>query len=290
MSASPAPVSVRLLRAWAWIAALGSGALLVFNAALLLRPGAPAAPPPPAEERLFLPPAASLPPATPTPSPAPLPPTAVPRAAALPAADLPRPRPSPTPTATLLPAEARVDGLPRRGQVYPLSCEAHIAVTLAAWYGVPLSERAFQAALPRSDNPERGFVGDVHGGWGQIPPNDYGVHAPPVAALLRAYGLPARARRGMTWQELRAEIAAGRPVGVWVAGHVGNGIPVLYRAADGSLVTVTRFEHTVIVVGYTPSEVLILDGAGLYTRRAGDFLRSWSVLGNMALTLDAPPR
>ena len=217
-------------------------------------------------------------------------PTAAPRAtptsppAAAPAYPPPPTAPiSPAPAA--LPPAARVDGLRRRGQVYPLSCEAHIAVTLAAWYGVPLDEKAFQAALPLSDNPEEGFAGDVHGGWGQTPPNDYGVHAPPVAALLRAYGVPAQARRGMTWQELRAEIAAGRPVGVWVVGHVGRGAPTFFTAADGSLVTVARFEHTVIVIGYTPGEVAIQDGAGIYTRSVGDFLHSWSVLGNMALTI-----
>ncbi len=200
--------------------------------------------------------------------------------------------PSPTATATVpaLPSAARVDGLRRSGQVYPLSCEAHIAVTLAGWYGVSLDEKAFQAALPLSDNPEEGFVGDVHGSWGQTPPNDYGVHAPPVAALLRAYGVPAQARRGMTWQELRAEIAAGHPVGVWVAGHVGRGAPLFFTAEDGTLVAVARFEHTVIVIGYTPAEVTIQDGAGIYTRNVGDFLRSWSVLGNMALTISPPPQ
>ncbi len=194
--------------------------------------------------------------------------------------------PPPTPTATLMPRETRITGLRRRGQRFSLSCEAHIAVTLAGWYGIAISEEAFQAALPHSDNPEKGFVGDVNGSWGQTPPDDYGVHASPVAALLRTYGVPAQARRGMTWQELRAELAAGRPVGVWVVGHVGNGTPKIYHARDGSLVTVARFEHTVIVVGYTPTEVRILDGAGVYTRSIGDFLRSWSVLGNMAITLE----
>ncbi len=193
--------------------------------------------------------------------------------------------PTATPTASLLPKEAEIRGLPRRGQMYPLSCEAHIAVTLAAWYGVSIPEKDFQARLPLSDNPELGFVGDMHGGWGQTPPHDYGVHASPVAALLQTYGVPAQAHKGMTWAQVQREIAAGRPVGVWVTGHVGHGTPVYYHTRDGSLVTVAPFEHTVIVIGYAGSEIIIQDGAGIYRRSLGDFLRSWSVLGNMAITI-----
>ncbi|GAB4526286.1 MAG: hypothetical protein Fur0018_11470 [Anaerolineales bacterium] len=197
-------------------------------------------------------------------------------------------QPEMTASPTLLPREAGISGLPRRGQVYALSCEAHIAITLAAWYGVKINEKDFQAALPLSDNPELGFVGDVQGGWGQTPPQDYGVHAGLVAALLRTYGVPAQARRSLTWQELRREVAVGHPVGVWVIGHVGQGTPVRYRATDGSLVTTARFEHTVIVIGYTTNEVIIQDGTGVYRRTIGDFLRSWSILGNMAITVSPP--
>ncbi len=272
-----------------WAVALASVSLMGLNGYLLLRPSAPSAPEMARGGKEVSSPPASLPSPThafpPTASPAPATATATAAVLARPGLPLAPPTLPPTPTPQNLPPSAQVEGLPRKGQVYPLSCEAHIAVVLAAWAGMPLDEKAFQAALPLSDNPEKGFVGDVQGQWGQTPPADYGIHAPPVAALLRDYGLPAQARRGMTWRELRAEIAAGRPVGVWVVGHVGSGAPVFYTAADGTLVSAARFEHTVIVTGYTPREVTILDGPRLYTRRLGDFLRSWSVLGNMALTL-----
>ena len=65
---------------------------------------------------------------------------------------------------------------------------------------------------------------------GQHPPASYGVHAPPVAELLREFGLQAEARSGMTWDELRAEIAAGRPVIAWVIGQIWSGTPQKYRA------------------------------------------------------------
>ena len=54
---------------------------------------------------------------------------------------------------------------------------------LAAYFGLGIDELEFFGRLPVSDNPEVGFVGDVNGRWGQIPPNAYGIHAEPVAAL-----------------------------------------------------------------------------------------------------------
>ncbi|MCP4592549.1 MAG: hypothetical protein GY842_17590 [bacterium] len=123
----------------------------------------------------------------------------------------------------------------------------------------------------------------MRGRWGQIPPHPYGVHAEPVAALLRTYGLDAQAVRNLSPGVLRAEIASGRPVIAWVVGHVNTGTPVYYTAPDGRRTIVASFEHTVIVTGYDEDGVTVLDGAQTYTRRWIDFERSWAVLGNMAI-------
>jgi uncharacterized protein YvpB len=135
----------------------------------------------------------------------------------------------------------------------------------------------------RSDNPDKGFVGSGRGRWGQIPPRPYGVHAEPVAALLETYGLDAQAVRGFPVDALRSEIASGRPVIVWVVGHVKPGSPIYYNASDGHRTVVASFEHTVIVIGYDDYGVTVLDGAQVYVRRWIDFERSWAVLGNMAI-------
>lgn len=125
----------------------------------------------------------------------------------------------------------------------------------------------------------------MNGHWGLVPPSAYGVHAEPVAALLREYGLGAVARRGMTWEELQSELIGGRPVIAWVVGHVWpKGKAVEYTAADGAVVTVAPYEHTAIVVGYGDETVVVLDGAKLYARSLDAFLGSWAVLGNMAIT------
>lgn len=182
-----------------------------------------------------------------------------------------------------LPAEARILGLRGDDQTLPLSCEARSAADWASFFGFTIQELDFQDRLPRSDDPDYGFVGDVMGVWGNIPPRSYGVHAGPVADLLREYGLPATARRGMTFDELKAEIAAGRPVIAWVVGHVNAGTPQIYTSRAGRQVTVSAREHTVIVVGYTPEVVFVQDGAWLYGRAIKHFEDSWGVLGNMAI-------
>ena len=182
-----------------------------------------------------------------------------------------------------LPDSVSLPGITGRRQALPLSCESRSAADWAGFFGVEIDELEFLAQLPLSDDPDRGFVGDVRGDWGNIPPNAYGVHAGPVARLLIAYGLPAEARRHMRYDALRAELAAGRPVMVWVIGHVEQGEASVYTAADGRQSIVAAFEHTVIVTGYTADTVTVLDGARRYARPLDSFLESWGVLRNMAI-------
>ena len=194
--------------------------------------------------------------------------------------------PVPVPTRFVSPtagSSAFIDGVVGHSQSLPLSCEASAAVDWAAYFGVQIDELDFQSRLPLSDNPEKGFVGDVEGSWGQIPPSPYGVHAQPVALLLRSYGLPAQAVSHMSWETLQGEINAGHPVIVWVVGHVVRGTPVPYISSDGQRTTVARFEHTVMVIGYTDQTVTILDGERVYSRSKEYFLDSWEVLGKMAI-------
>ncbi len=188
---------------------------------------------------------------------------------------------TPTPTPTL-PAAAEVKGMYGYGQLFGLSCEARSAADWARHFGVTVHELDFLKRLPRSKNPEIGFVGDPNGGWGLIPPEAYGVHAGPIAYVLRGYGAKAQAKRQMSFERLRVEIAAGRPVMVWVTGHVAAGKATQVEV-DGKSITVARYEHTVIVTGYDAKYITILDGKGVYKRPVETFLQSWAVLENMAV-------
>jgi uncharacterized protein YvpB len=184
-----------------------------------------------------------------------------------------------------LPDSAEISGLSGHAQGYSLSCESRSAVDVAAFWGVSIGESEFLQALPRSDNPDEGFVGNPSDAWGTIPPQGYGVHAGPVAETLQEFGLVAEAHHDLSWDDLRGEINAGHPVIVWVIGQMWGGKPVEYEAADGSTSTVAAYEHTMILTGYSPDTVQVVDAySGVYqSYQLKTFLKSWAVLGNMAV-------
>jgi len=197
----------------------------------------------------------------------------------------PSPAPAtPTPTVEPFPDSKLLNNVTGKNQALPLDCETRSAVDWANYLGRSINEYTFFNQLPKSDNPDKGFVGSVYGTWGQIPPDPYGVHAPPVAALLREYSLPAYAHRPLSWEQLRAEIARGYPVIVWVIGNVSLGIPIYYIPSDGLATIVARYEHTVVITGYSDNYVYYLNGDTIYRRSVGEFLDSWSALSNMAIT------
>lgn len=196
----------------------------------------------------------------------------------------------PIASAAALPESAYISGVVGHAQSFELSCESRSAVDLAAFWGVTIPESEFLFNLPRSDNPNQGFVGNPNDPWGYTPPASYGVHAPPVAALLREYGLRTEAGRGLKWRDLRAEIAAGRPVIVWVIGQMWNGVARTYTDIEGNNVKVAPFEHSMILIGYDASRVHVVDAYSGQTLSfpRNSFLNSWSVLGNLAVIVRGP--
>ena len=105
-------------------------------------------------------------------------------------------------------------------QRFSIDCEASAAVDWAAYYGVTIDEFEFQSKIPKSDNPDYGFVGSVNGDWGQVPPAAYGVYAQPIANLLVSYGLPAYAVRNASLELIKNQISHNNPVLVWVVGRM----------------------------------------------------------------------
>jgi uncharacterized protein YvpB len=186
------------------------------------------------------------------------------------------------PTATLPPA-ALIRNIRGTGQSLPLDCESNSAVDWAAFFGTDIDELEFFGRLPVSDDPNRGFVGNVHGAWGNLPPKGYGVYAGPVAKLLRDYGVEAYAYRGLEWEQMRQELAAGRPVFVWVVGHVWRSTPVTMTVEGGETILAARLEHTVILIGYTATMATVLDETSKYSVPIQAFLDSWNTLGAMAI-------
>ena len=186
-----------------------------------------------------------------------------------------------------LPESAYVSGFVGYAQSYTLDCEARSAVDLAAYFGVNIGHSDFLSRMPKSDDPNEGFVGNYYDPRGKIPPASYGVYEAPVARLLQQYGLNAVGVYGWSENMLKAQIAAGRPVMVWVVGNTELGHPVSYTASStGRTTAVVPFQHTVVVIGYDSNGVTIQDGGMKYTRDWNTFLVSWGVLGNRAVYVD----
>ena len=171
-------------------------------------------------------------------------------------------------------------------QARRLSCEARSAADLLAAHGITVSEAVVLGRLPRSDNPDVGFVGDPDGAPGGVPPAAYGVHEGPVAAVLRGLGLDARAERGRDLAWLAAETSAGRPVIAWVTGSCHVARPVVRTDAAGRSFTAVSGEHTVLVLAVRRDAVLVLDpGDGrVRTFEADELDAAWALLGRRAVS------
>ncbi|HCS38981.1 MAG TPA: hypothetical protein DIW44_05275 [Anaerolineaceae bacterium] len=206
--------------------------------------------------------------------------TARPTSTSMPPTATPAP---PTPTTLVVPEQTYIRGFVGHRQAYSIGCETSVAVDLAAFYDVAITEYDFQTTLPLSDNPDLGFVGDVNGPWGQIPPYAYGVHAAPVAETLAKFGVPAEGGKGYTFEQIKAQLAQSKPVIVWVIGHMEYSDPVEYVDKQGVTSIVAPYEHVVVLTGYNADTVRYNNNGRYADVQIETFLNSWAVLGNMAV-------
>jgi len=188
-----------------------------------------------------------------------------------------------TPTSYIPPESYYIRDIVGNRQYYALGCEASAAVDLAGYYDVDIYQYDFQINLPISDNPDLGFVGDVNGPWGQIPPYAYGVHAAPVADLLNEYGVEVEGGKGYTLEDIKLAISQSHPVIVWVIGSMVYSEPVSYEDKLGNTTIVAPYEHVVILTGYDKDSVRYLNNGKYADVPNKAFLNSWGVLGNMAV-------
>jgi uncharacterized protein YvpB len=182
-----------------------------------------------------------------------------------------------------LPSEHYILKISGHKQYFSIGCEASVAVDWAAYFGVHINEFNFQYEMPLSDNPDYGFVGDVKGPWGQVPPYAYGVYAGPVAAALQKHGLPAKGMKAFTIEQIKSEIAMDHPVIAWVIGNVVGGVPSLYTDSQGRKTIVAAYEHVVIVTGYNDKKIRYMTNGKFFETPIEVFQNSWNVLENMVV-------
>jgi uncharacterized protein YvpB len=186
------------------------------------------------------------------------------------------------------PPAAFVEGVVGHPQEHSLSCESRSATDVAAFWGAEFAEDDFFRRLPKSDNPHRGFLGDVDLPAGSMPPLGYGVYVEPVAATLRSFGLEARARRGWNLDGLKAKLAAGSPVVVWATYDMQLPGVETWVSSDGATSDVVKWQHTFIAVGYDEGGVTLVDAydGEMKTFSYEAFTPAWEQLGRMAVTVE----
>ena len=177
-----------------------------------------------------------------------------------------------------------IPSVPAYQQAYPLSSEYAAAFIATSALGTGVPEAAFIAAVPRSENPHRGYRGNLAGPWGST--TDYGVYAEPLAPVLNAYGFAA----DMFYANgdaaaLTSRLDAGLPVITWL-GFYGDTAYTVPDEGHGTYELAAGM-RAVVVYGYDDTGVLVSDPlSGSYQHYGWDeFLAAWNVLDGMGLAV-----
>lgn len=183
------------------------------------------------------------------------------------------------------PASAMISSAYLYQQQRPLSCEyasTTMASTMAGW---SITEYDFDAVVPLSDNPHYGYRGNIWGEWGNT--DDYGVYAEPLHLALSGWGIPSE----VIYAEgdanvLKQELAAGRPVVVWLAMR-GTANSFDMQGADTVSFQLTQYMHVMTAYGFDDSSVFLSDPGSAAWRQYGwdEFMGMWNVMDGMALSV-----
>ncbi len=180
--------------------------------------------------------------------------------------------------------EALIQGFPSVTQWYSLDCEYAAAAAVTLYWGNLVSQRDFLHEVPSSPNPHLGFRGDINGQVGGT--GDYGVYAEALAPVLERHGYKATTFYGGV-SRLKANVAAGRPVVVWITTGKGLERPIYHKTYEGETFKLVPGEHAVVVYGYDSGGVRLMDvgDGGFYYTEWDSFVRRWSYFDQMALVI-----
>lgn len=177
----------------------------------------------------------------------------------------------------------------------PTGCEATSIAMLLRWYGLNVSKEEVARALPKGcipklkdaklygGNPNLEFVGDPFSKAG------YGIYHGPVAGTINKY-LPDKAEdiTGISFEELLRVIEGGRPVIVWATIKMAPvRISKVWYDSSGNKVVWRVPEHTVVIVGYTDTHVIVNDPWSGKRQHypISTFKDRWQRMGKQAVTI-----
>jgi uncharacterized protein YvpB len=206
---------------------------------------------------------------------------------------------------------------PPYAQLWNSSCEIAAATVALRMLGQPVSEADLIVRLPMDErlpevrngsvlrwgDPNQGFVGALDGDlpWNPgvgVPGYSYGVYAGPLAKAMHDFDPAATGATHITPDKLKAALAAGKPVVVWLPDQSRyRELPDALRGGtwrtwDGNLVNFAFREHTQVLVGYGPGGYRLAnvgfeltDVPFINVWRDADFERAYAVLNDMAVIL-----
>jgi uncharacterized protein YvpB len=185
-------------------------------------------------------------------------------------------------------------------QEHPVTCEIASLLMALRSRGIDAGEQSLldvigtdrrageddgAGGIARWGDPNQSFVGDPDGHiWSRT---GYGVYAVPIARAAERLGAPVLASgTGISAAAVYADVLAGHPAVVWVTSDFHRGSVRTWQAWDGASVPYTMNEHAVLLVGVTPSAVLVNDPMhGQVWHPRSEFEAAYATFGGMAVVL-----
>ncbi|MBQ8193110.1 MAG: C39 family peptidase [Bacilli bacterium] len=153
---------------------------------------------------------------------------------------------------------------------YPTGCESVALTILLNYYGVVVTPDDIIAALPKGSlpytkngkvyggNPEVEFIGNPYS------LNSYGVYEKPIAEVANKFKNGITVATGTDFDTILKIVSSGKPVIAWTSMSLAT--PYVSRSwiyePTGETIYWKANEHAVVIIGYTPSKVIISDPIG----------------------------
>ncbi|MFC4769089.1 C39 family peptidase [Effusibacillus consociatus] len=190
-----------------------------------------------------------------------------------------------------------ISGVPTLSQYteLPTGCEATTISMLLGWTGIQVTKEEVARTIPKEKvpvyqngkyiggNPNAGFVGDPFTG------NGFGVLHLPVMEYLNQY-LPNVATNltGTSFENILWTVNSGRPVMVWITRNLAESyVSLTWNDEKGNRIQWRAPQHTVLLIGYSHTEVIVNDpetgGTTRYPREL--FQKRWIEMGRQAVTV-----
>ena len=194
-----------------------------------------------------------------------------------------KPAAAPIPSATL-----RLGNVPLWRQRQSLTCEEAAAAMASRGR---FSESELVRVMPHSPNPFEGIRGRTNARvLGTL--TDYGTYAQGLRIGLQRLNVPSRVLYRQPYSAFKTqiieELKAGRPVVWWTTFRQSRQTPVYVKLPDGRSVKMTRWEHTVVIVGMNERGFIYHDPFDATVRfvSSADHQRTSAYFDNMALVID----